>query len=78
MARTIRILEFGLAQCLAEQQRSKAPFKKKLEIVEKDDTVEQIVVKNTITEIAKEEKSRKKAKKTKKLRKSRKKTEKKA
>ena len=61
-----------------EQQRSKAPFKKKLEIVEKDDTAEQVVVKNTITEIAKEEKSRKKAKKTKKLRKSRKKTEKKA
>ena len=60
------------------QQRSKAPFKKKLEIVEKDDTAEQVVVKNTITEIAKEEKSRKKAKKTKKLRKSRKKTEKKA
>lgn len=61
-----------------EQQRSKAPFKKKLEIVEKDDTAEQVVVKNTITKIAKEEKSRKKAKKTKKLRKSRKKTEKKA
>lgn len=31
-----------------DEQRSKAPFKKKLEIVEKDDTAEQVVVKNTI------------------------------
>ena len=46
-----------------EQQRQKAPFKKKLEVVEEDDTATKVVVKKTTKDTKSEKVSKKKSKK---------------